>query len=742
MSKFGEVIRNENLLSVMMMAFALGGTVAYSPIATAQSSISQEMEFNVPAQPLTESLAKFGVQSGLQVSAHGDVVRGLTANAVKGKMTAEQALQQMISGLGLVYETNQDGTIMITSVKAADESKALDAIHVTGAQSIDRHAGNADRSDTIYVTDGDLARRNPTDVKDVFSGEASVSVGGSMPSTQKVYVRGVEESNLAVSVDGGRQLNRTFHHTGNNLIDPSLLKTARIDPSVAPADAGPGALAGSIAYETVDVKDVLEVGKNFGGYATASYDTDSQTFINSDVVYGRYNGLEGLAFFKWGKGDDYSDGDGDQMLGTGTDLRTMLGKAGYESSGGHRFELSVEHVDDDTGRPFRANIGAISGLANNLVRDYILKRTNVVFNYNTENPSDMFNPHVTLGYARAELDVPVPWGSDSETVSISGKIENDFTLSPNNVVTAGVDFYFDANKYTDPSTPEIKEEANNFGAYAQARLRPFEDLSLSFGGRADTQRFTGLDGSEETNSGLSGNASVSYDIVKGLTVSAGYSNVFGGIRLAEAFIFNPGWDYSADSVDPTRAQNVTMGLDGTYQAFSYGGSVFLSDFENARRAHYTIGPARKYDFMTQGYELYGRYDWKSGFVRASFTDSQISIDDGLDPDSDNTQYLGAPLGRIFAIEAEHSFDNTGLAIGGSIDAALENSKTNVDGYISLDLYAEYQPAGYEFLTFRVEANNITDATYADRATYGQEFPTVKPLYEPGRSFLIYMKAEF
>lgn len=58
--------------------------------------------------------------------------------------------------------------------------------------------------------------------------------------SQKVYVHGIEETSLAVTMDGGRQNNKVFHHNGTNLIDPGLLKAVSVDAGVAPADAGPG----------------------------------------------------------------------------------------------------------------------------------------------------------------------------------------------------------------------------------------------------------------------------------------------------------------------------------------------------------------------------------------------------------------------------------------------------------------------------------------------------------------------
>ncbi|MFD0387765.1 hypothetical protein ACFQ4K_07915 [Tistrella bauzanensis] len=103
---------------------------------------------------------------------------------------------------------------------------------------------------------------------------------------------------------------------------------------------------------------------------------------------------------------------------------------------------------------------------------------------------------------------------------------------------------------------------------------------------------------------------------------------------------------------------------------------------------------------------------------------------------------------MVAIEAGHRFDTIGLAIGGTIDAAFKNKDTvdqgnlPLESYQAVGLYAEYQPPMADFLTLRVEGNNLFDETYADRATYGQEFSNVVPLYEPGRSVLVKATVHF
>ncbi|MTI08443.1 TonB-dependent receptor [Curvivirga aplysinae] len=749
MKGFKSNLRNNNLLRVAMLSLVLSGGIAgYQQQAHAQTVVSEEVDFNIPSQNLSASLAEFGIQSGVQVSAHGDVVRNLKGNAVKGKMSPQDALNQIISGLGLYFETQSDGSILISSVEVSTGEEALDPIMVSEAAEFDDHAGAADRGDSKYITSTDLARRTPSDSKDLFAGEASISVGGAQTSTQKVYIRGVEEHNLAVTIDGARQNNKNFHHTGNNLLDPSLLKAVRVDPTVAPADAGPGALAGGITYETIDVGDVLDEGENVGGFTTVSFETNGDIFTNSNAAYGRIDGFEILGFVKGAKGDDYDDGSGDTQLASGTDLYSFLGKVAYEAENGHRFEVSGEKVKDHENRPYRANITNLTNRNTDEQRAYNLDRSNYVFNYSFEGASGLFDPKATLGYGVANVDVPDPFGSDGTTTSLSGKIENDFNFDSENKITAGIDFYQDENEYKDSSTAAMTEKADNIGVYAQARISPIEDLRVSVGFRGDRQIFEGHDGTDFTNDGLSGNASLAYDVHETTTLKAGYSNIFGGISIAEGYIYNPAWDYNAAEVKPTRSENFSVGFETNIDGFTFDTSIFRSDFKNARDASYNGGPATNVDFRTDGYEIGFGYNWVSGFTRVSYSDTEIRVD-GQFTDTDTSQYLGSPIGRIIAIEAEQNIGQTGVAVGGSIDAALSNSEIggfsqaeSLDGYTVFNLYTEYKPEDYEFLTLRLEANNITDRKYADRATYGSEFTNVEPKNEPGRSFMVYAKAEF
>ncbi|MBS4046677.1 MAG: TonB-dependent receptor [Alphaproteobacteria bacterium] len=733
------------LLATTILALPVAAAVAQaqSPQAQSPAAAQAQHQFDIAALPLSDALALFGRQANVQILAHGDLVRGLRSSPVKGAMTTEVALRQLLAGTGLLYRIGADGAITLQAGGATTSSATvLSHITVEGRMTDDRF-GAADRASSLTVTQTDLERRAPSNIREVFAGEAGVSVGGGIPLSQKVYVHGIEETNLAVSIDGARQNNRVFHHSGTNLIDPSLLKAARIDPGVAPADAGPAALGGAIVYETVDVADVLAPGRNFGGFATLSYDTNGGTVTNGNAAYGKVGGAEVLGYFKWTKGDDYDAGNGDQTIGTGADLRSGLFKTALESDQ-HRLELSAEQVRDRAPRPYRGNIGFLTNRPAERERQYDMTRQNFVLNYSMPDATGLWDPKIVLAHAATELRVPTPFGSIGETGGVSGKFENDFNLNERNTITAGVDFYDDEAEYRDPTTRPLREQANNVGLYSQARIQPHDLLRLSFGGRGDRQEFQGINGRGQTETGMSGNVSAASDVTDNFTLKAGYSNIWGGVALAENYLFSSTWNYG-NGIKPVRAENYTTGFDAHFGNFTFNAGVFRSEFNNARDFS-SANPNIVTDFETRGYDLGAGYNWGNGFVRTTYTNALLKRNGSL-TESDASQYFGTPIGRIISLEASHRFDDLGVRVGGTIDKSLKNAKVASDtgplpGYTVVSLYTEYQPAELEFLTLRLELNNLFDETYADRATYGQEFTNVRPLYEPGRSVMLMAKAKF
>jgi hemoglobin/transferrin/lactoferrin receptor protein len=289
---------------------------------------------------------------------------------------------------------------------------------------------------------------------------------------------------------------------------------------------------------------------------------------------------------------------------------------GYEFGDGYRAELSYERVHDDAARPYRANIGAIiGGRPVPLTRPYELDRQNIVLNVGSEIPEGLLNPRLQLAYSATDLDiVEEDQTTFGRTPSFNGTLSNlfDFDLG---TVNAGADFYVEEAevdyRFLPDSAFDERGTDRNVGVLAQTRLYPTDRLSLSFGGRADFQHHEGIEGSSSNNAGVSGNLSGSYELIDGLTASAGASHVWGGVELAENFLINPGWVYPDDGLEPTTADSVFGGLSFDFgplvpalEGLFVKGKVFRTTIEDA--AMKTIEEGRQSIAMSSPRVISGR----------------------------------------------------------------------------------------------------------------------------------------
>lgn len=727
---------------------ALGLALALPAGARAQGAASAAVAFDIPAQPMMAALADFTAATGIQVIAPGGGVSGVSG-AVSGPLRPEAALGRLLAGSGYAFSFTGPATVVLTATAgaegatpAADGSLLLGPIMVTGAS-----ATGAPGASQVVIGQQDIERLAPRDLADLFRITPSVSVGGSIPMSQKLYVNGVEETNLAVSIDGARQNNRIFHHNGTNVIDPALLKQARVEAGVAPADAGPGALGGAVTYETIDARDLLEFEEGFGARSANTFDFNGDVATSAFTLYGMRDGFEGLASINYGRGGDFEDGAGNTVQGSETDFVSGLLKGAWQSDAGHRFELGYERVKDSADRPFRANIGSVGTDAG--LRNYDLLRQNVVFTYTDESPEGWLDPRVVIGYARTELS-DLEWtdlgygASSGDTDSLSGRIENRFLLGLGTVV-AGVDAYLDKAEYSDQDYTAT-EEARNAGLYAQARLEPFDRARLGLGARYDFHHIEGVGGQTFDDSGLSGNIGGEYDLTDDLILRAAYAHVWTGPSLAENFIMNPDWDY-AGGLEAMTANNLTAGLAYTRGAFMFEANWFSTKLDDVRTATWANG-AETRDLETDGFELAAGYAWADGQARVGYTDTDVQIN-GVVADSYLGNYLGVPAGQAITVDVTHSFPARGITIGGDAEFGLKNDDTEateggraLPSYQVFNIFAEWAPKSLPTVTLRAEVRNLFDEDYSARSTYGQDFVEVDPLMEPGRSIILAAVARF
>ena len=629
-------------------------------------------------------------------------------------------------------------------VAQGQEAIALDEIRVQSEDAQDA-LGN-------MSIDGEaLALRNPETIADVFAGESEVKASGGAAIAKKVFVHGVEESLLAVTIDGARQNKSAFHHTGNVLMDPALLKRVEVSSGLAPADAGPGALGGLLAYETVDARDLLQPGDSFGGMSSLGYSSNGNTLRTGVTVFGVQGGFEYLLNATRTHGDDYTDGSGAVVRGTQSDVDAYTAKFAYTSQSGKRIEFVADYASDSGTRAMqggpgglyfaRPDFGAVVGRPS-VYREALSERKSYTLTYTDEAPDGGFAPEVQLSYNEQLVEAG---GAVGTNTSLSGKIENAFEIGTG-VLTAGLDFFHDtAEGHGALNVGASKETLDNIGLYAQMRQDVGSRLSLSYGLRVDTQTFKLADGSTHKDSGASANVAADVLLSQGLTLNVGVASNWGGYELSEASLINLGgaWAYNAPSA--ARSNNARLGLRYETGGWQTSAALFYTEINDV---DYVLGAARTTsDLTSKGIDASLRYTGAQGYAQVNWTYADVELDGA--PIGTTSYYYGRPVGHLIGLSGAWTL-NDQWTLGGTAEIALENNDTNGSGgmealpaYEVVNVFASYTPRKMSGLEVRLDVRNLFDEHYASRTSDGIGMSSrIVPVSEPGRMIALTTNLRF
>lgn len=664
----------------------------------------------------------------------------------------KKSINRLMLGISIVMKKILMGSVCtatlmgsLTCVSFAEDVVELDAI-IIGIEESDAQAllGNE------KITEEDLENRSPETMKDVFAGESSVTTSGGASIAQKVFVNGIEESLLSVTIDGSRQNKSAFHHTGNVLIDPELLKRVDISEGIAPADAGPGALAGLIAYETKDVRDLLDEGDDFGGILSAATGTNGTDARTSLTLFGQMEeGLEWLFSSTYHTGQNYKDGSGIVMDGTEPEITDYIAKVAYEAEAGDRFEFSASRTEDTGTRAAQAGPGGIlfarpdfASVVGRTSTDFqgLSRRESASFTYTDEQPEGYWDPTIQLSYNSQEIDVS---GARGVNESYSGVAKNKWSFDDGNL-TAGFDFLHEKaeGESFGAGAGSGREILTNLGLFGQMRRDVNEVVSVSYGGRLDTQRFEGADGNVFSASGLSANGAIDIKLNDYITFTGGGATSWGGYELGEAALINffTPWDYTGFSA--SRSKTARAGLRFEKGGFAISGAYFYTGIDDINAVLPTNGArGATSDLVSQGFDGSLSYDSGRGFVSANYTYANVKLNG--DQIGSTDYYYGRPVGHIVGLEAAYDM-NDEIRVGGNAQIAFENNEgaTTLPGYEVFNAFATYTPEQNQNLQLRFDILNIFDETYQLRTSDGIDSSNVVALNEPGRTFQIKMRVKF
>ncbi len=228
--------------------------------------------YDVPAGDAAKTLKEFSAQAGAQIAYPSAKVRGVQTNAVKGSLTAREALEQMLAGTDLVVVQNEaTGALTVrrktTPQEKEDEKNALrlDDYDVSG-QKVKPFTASMDLPRTIddaqpyYIFDSKtIEQSGAPDINEFLrqrltmntvvepSMQAPISTSGNVSN---INLRGVGSDKTLILVDGRRQPGVVIQSTEGqpdlNGIPMSAIERIEVLPSSASGIYGGSAIGGVV----------------------------------------------------------------------------------------------------------------------------------------------------------------------------------------------------------------------------------------------------------------------------------------------------------------------------------------------------------------------------------------------------------------------------------------------------------------------------------------------------------------
>lgn len=641
-----------------------------------------------------------------------------------------------------------------------DDARELDQVEVIGER-------------LLPDVDDRLLRGQARTVRDLFDLDARINAGGGSRNGQRLYVRGVEGSNLNVTVDGARQGQNLYNHRGGQgNVDPEMLKRVDIATGPVTADAGYGALAGSVRFTTVDAQDRLDQGERFGGSAKLGYASAADAYRASASLYGLAS--DSLGLLVHATAQDYDDirvGGGRRIPYSGGEDRSAMVKLSLLDVVGHSLRVGIEGnrasgfnymQRGDYPYPVQPPI------TTRPPQDQTLTRTAQTLRYRYAPGSDLLDLQVNAANSRDDFHAPNSNGerftSDGQTVDVrnilrwsSRWFDTDLTVGMEWVDQEGI-----AKQNT--GTTYFATAHDNLGAYAQTRLHG-EHWDVSFGGRRD--RYDSDYGTRQTDgSATSLNMQAQWRFDNGLRVHGGYGEAIRGFgtiplqftrNIAPNLMFNGAAD---GELRPERGRQSELGLayvvDGILGArtVEFGVKRYLNRLQDViifdQPGSGGLGgrPVRGFSNLHPTVRFEGT-EFNVRWSNERFDSTVSAIDGDVENLPLQAQFLarvGAPTqGKLvwdsrLALSDSWGLGYTFTAVEG-LDTPPAGQAVYIErpGYSLHDVQVTWRAPGVRRWGVALAVNNVFDRTYSNLTTFTEQgFATE----EPGRDIRLTVDVAF
>lgn len=645
-----------------------------------------------------------------------------------------------------------------------------------------------------HVDQEQIARRMASTPADLLFGVPGVATQlDDRRVNSSVNIRGLQDfGRVAVIVDGARQnFQRSDHGTQSIFwIDPELIQQVDVIRGPVANTYGSGAIGGVVFFDTKDGDDFLKPGETWALSATERYETNGQGWSTSGIGAYRFtDNFNVLGNIVWRDYDDYKDGNGDDVPGSGFEVLSGLAKATIRPTENSELKLGWVGTNDSwTEGP------DIYGL--DIQQNTFTGRYNI-----TDDDKSWLDLHVNLSYNKADLEQTYLMSVeqfDSQTglpITIPSGAKTTYDLQTSGIdiwntsrfetgtlaheLTYGGDWVQDdvetanAGGGSDVYTPSGKRRVS--GAYVQEKLS-WEWLEVIGALRYDSYKLEGDDTDNASGDRVSPRITVGVspfqDTLAGLkfygTYAEGYRSpsvtetLISGLHPAGVtfpFLPNPdlkpetaktwefGVNYAENNIftadDALRLKAAYF--DNDVEDYIGGAEIdagvdncpYLAELTPIWEGGAYIPTCFQYQNFAnakiRGFELEGVYEAYWGFLglSASVIDGHTISYDGVEDD-----LLTVPSAQVTG-QVGFRFLEDRLLVGGEVqyNGAPEGNET-ADDFTLVNVFANYKFNDNLKLDLRVD--NIFNVEYVNPLNVS----TTEPIYEPGVSFKVALTQRF
>lgn len=757
-------------LVTILMASTTGG---FAAVAEAQEQAqSQQFTFNIAAKPVTQAVNDIGRVTGLSVVFRENQAIAKTGRAVRGTMTANQALATLLEGTGLVYRFSNATTVQIYDPAVAsangaainaDGSTVLEPIVIRG----DRQNANsfvASRSTGATKTDAPLVEvpqsvsvvsrkqmevQNAQSVSEVLRYVPGVTIETYGPDPKGydwILMRGFNAQATSSYLDGLRQVSSSYSFFRADPYQLESVEVLRGPSSALYGQSDAGGIVNKTSKKPTE-ETIRQVELEYGSNQRKQVVFDVGGAVNDDksMLY-RVVGVARNANTQFSYSDGSEIGDDRLMIAPSLTFKpdedttlTVTGQALKDESGGTvmlftptnillgdpSFNKSIqeqqtigyefEHRFDDTWT-VRQNLRY--GHANFFLDNLMLSGLGATgLTRIARRFDESFDSFTVDNQAQAEFDTgalshTALFGLDYSWSDADVKRYQGFAPSLNPYAPVyGV-------SVPAPTTAFINysERYNQTGIYVQDQIKFDNGFIATLGGRYDWlnldthNRLTGSDTSLDVGN-FSGRAGLTYLTDFGVAPYISYS---------ESFVPNSGVDAGGNTFDPSRGRQWETGVK--YQPAGFDGLFTIAYFDivksnvlNYLSTGYAVATG---EVASRGLETEGKFSLGNGWdFTGSYTYTRAEItEDALGNVSNRPMLVPEHQASAWLNYTFSGGILDGLSIGGGLryvgEVFGDNANTaslKTPGRTLVDLGASYRVNEHAKLS--LNATNLFDKHY-------------------------------